>query len=347
MVSESFHPAAEIVNKHIKQTIIFWLPLRIRCKIIERLMSMPVHKGRKLMSAATKPWGVQKDYITKIEKKTWSGHWIVPNSDLAKNRRAWVEESAKEADLIIYYIHGGGFRVGDSLMYMESFIHIIQYLKKTRDMNARIFSIEYNRMPEVNYRHTREDCLNGYRYLIEELKLNPKKIVFAGDSAGGNLVASSLMTIRDSNILPQPAGNVQISPWINIENSQSSRAGYNYVDCLTFKMLSHDHGNYFHELAANSSAEEKRLALRNPEVSPLYGSFVGFCPTLVTYGGTEIFQHDIEELIHRLQRDNVQVDVITRHNAPHIWLISSILSPTHQLWEIDCSRLADWCADRV
>lgn len=63
-------------------------------------------------------------------------------------------------------------------MYMESFTHIIEHLKKTRGIDARIFSVEYGMNPEVNYERTKQDCLNGYKYLIQDLKLNPKKIVF-------------------------------------------------------------------------------------------------------------------------------------------------------------------------
>ncbi|KAL7315952.1 hypothetical protein PS15m_005111 [Mucor circinelloides] len=338
---------AEIIHNRIKQTIIFWLPLKLRCKIIEKIMSMPIKKGRAVMSNATKPWGAQHDYISRVQKNGIVGHWIVKNSHLAKKQQrvSWVEETANEADLTIYYIHGGGFRYGDSLMYMESFIHIIEYLRETRGLNVRIFSIEYNRMPEVNYYKTKEDCLNGYRYLINHVKIDPKKIVFAGDSAGGNLVATSLLTIRDLG-LPQPAGNVLISPWANIDNSQSVRPNKVYLDCLTPKMLNSNLGNYFPEAANCASEEEGRLALRNPAFSPVYGSFTGICPTLVTYGGTEIFQHDVEELIGCLKRDQVKVDVITRE-APHIWLISSILAPTHAIWKTDCSKLADWCANCV
>jgi acetyl esterase/lipase len=162
------------------------------------------------------------------------------------------------------------------------------------------------------------------------------------------LVASCLQSIRDLNLpnyLPQPAGNVQISPWISIDGSESIVPGKIYQDCLTVDMLNSDHGTYFGKIT--SSGTEKRDILRNPTISPLYGSFVGLCPTLVTYGGTEVFQHDNEKLIQYLKRDQVQVDVIHRPEAPHIWLICWILSPTYAMWKTDCSRLADWCAERV
>ena len=71
-------------------------------------MSMPVNKGRKLMSNATKPWGAQWDYISRVQKTNVVGHWIVKDSHLTKKqlRVSWVEKTANEANLTIYYIHG-------------------------------------------------------------------------------------------------------------------------------------------------------------------------------------------------------------------------------------------------
>lgn len=69
--------------------------------------------------------------------------------------------------------------MGDSLMYMDSFVEIIDHLKQTKGMDACIFSIDYSRSPEVKYNRTKEDCLNGYRYLVNELKIDPKRIVFS------------------------------------------------------------------------------------------------------------------------------------------------------------------------
>lgn len=147
--------------------------------------------------------------------------------------------------------------------------------------------------------------------------------------------------------LPLPAGNVQISPWVTINSDQLPRQGKIYQDCLDFKLLGEYHGDYFLDKSKFNNREEELLELRNPYISPLFGSFIGFCPTLITYGGNEVFQYDIQDMIGCLQRDQVKVDVITRSEVPHIWLISSILSPTHELWKIDCSRLADWCINCV
>lgn len=91
--------------------------------------------------------------------------------------------SKKGKSLIVCNVYlGGGFKYGDSLMYMESFTHIIEHIRKTGGIDARIFSIEYGLAPEVNYFRSKEDCVNGYRYLVNDLQLNPKKIVFGSYS---------------------------------------------------------------------------------------------------------------------------------------------------------------------
>lgn len=46
----------------------------------------------------------------------------------------------------------------------------------------------------------------------------PSKIVFAGDSAGGGLCITVLTILRDMG-LPQPAGAVLISPWVDLTHS--------------------------------------------------------------------------------------------------------------------------------
>jgi hypothetical protein len=71
--------------------------------------------------------------------------------------------------------------MGQPTMYLESYIHIIEYLKKTRNMDVRVFAVQYQMRPEVNYSTTKTDVMNGYRYLIEDLKINPQKVVVGKD----------------------------------------------------------------------------------------------------------------------------------------------------------------------
>lgn len=169
-----------------------------------------------------------------------------------------------------------------------------------------------------------------------------------GDSAGGNLVVQCCTQLRDhgaSEGLSQPAGNVQISPWVNIDSIPSIRHDVVYQDCLNKRTFSQfDHGEYYPSVRACTNEAEKRKALTDPSISPMYGNFVGLCPTLVTYGGTEVFQHDIQKAITAYQRDGVDLEIVTSEKSPHVWIICSVLSPNHKLWKKGCATLAHWSA---
>ena len=58
------------------------------------------------------------------------------------------------------------------------------------------------------------DGLVGIQWLLDQ-GYAPEKIVFAGDSAGGGLVLSTMMALRDAG-RPLPAGGICLSPWLDL-----------------------------------------------------------------------------------------------------------------------------------
>jgi acetyl esterase/lipase len=60
---------------------------------------------------------------------------------------------------------------------------------------------------------------------------DPTTIILAGDSAGGGMVVSMLVTMRDRGI-PLPAGAILISPWVDLTHSFPSVAADNPLDYI-------------------------------------------------------------------------------------------------------------------
>ncbi|KAI9497713.1 Alpha/Beta hydrolase protein [Zychaea mexicana] len=345
--------AAHVIMGNLRKLLLH-LPLRIRCRIVSRIFSFPIHTGRRLMQNTTVPYGYQWDSIAKVKH----GHWIIPNVQ-GQGGAAWAEKTANDADLILFYIHGGGFTIGDSLMYMTSYTYMIERFAQVHNIKARVFAVEYGLVPEVHWPKPREDVEEAYSYLIRDLKVNPAKVIFGGDSAGGNLTATTLLSIRDqlrsgsvialSSMarlpLPMPRGGILISPWCNLEASSPTYITNAATDCLPIR-----HGHRNNTYIANFdklSKEEQDTLISNPDVSPLFASYEGVCPLMVTVGGLEVFQHEIETLIQKLQRDGVHVDVLSRPDCPHVWVVEPFLSPNVKVWAQGISQLTDWCAERL
>ena len=59
-------------------------------------------------------------------------------------------------------------------------------------------AINYRLAPETRFPGPLHDAVSAYFRLIDDLKIPPENILFAGDSAGGGLSLALLMYLRDN-----------------------------------------------------------------------------------------------------------------------------------------------------
>lgn len=273
-------------------------------------------------------------------------------------------------------IVGGSFRQGHSVQYMPSFLHIIDRLQHKYGLRSLILSVEYSLSPETVWPTARDECVQAYQYLVHAIGIAPSKIIvgelpkeifekkispaqyvfrIAGDSAGGWLTAETILTVRnqrkhkelaDLPPIPLPAGCIMISPWITMEMDSPTYKTNRETDYLQPESLSAYINDFLPQLSVMKETE-RATYLRQPYISPIYADYEGFCPTLVAIGGGEIFKHDLETLVDRLKTASVQVDVLTRDKAPHVWVMDPALNFTREDWLQDISQIADWCAKTI
>lgn len=90
-----------------------------------------------------------------------------------------------------------------------------------RKAGARAFAVSYRLSPQYPFPCALQDCLAAYLYLIRppagapHKPVDPARLVFAGDSAGGAICLSLLCMLRDMG-LPLPSGAALISPWTDL-----------------------------------------------------------------------------------------------------------------------------------
>src|ERR1700722_2575970 len=94
----------------------------------------------------------------------------------------------------VYWIHGGGFVLGEVDGDLEAPAHIAAAL------GAVAVSVEYRLAPEHPYPAAAEDCYAGLTWMAEhagELGIDASRIAIAGVSAGGGLAAAVALMARD------------------------------------------------------------------------------------------------------------------------------------------------------
>ncbi|KAI8089119.1 Alpha/Beta hydrolase protein [Halteromyces radiatus] len=342
--------AIDMIFKTIKGFLLC-LPHKQRSQVVKYLLGRPTKSSRRLVHQTTLPHGSQWDHVASLAKSplnaTWvAGHWFAKDIQRKKHNSSYyrvhdyVENTInKTADLVLLYIHGGGFRVGSSTMYPDFFLRLMHRLEKVHDIHLTILSLEYDLAPEHDWHRMLDQANDAFRYLLS-LGVHSSKIIIGGDSAGGHLTGMLLPRLIEQH-QPVPLGGIMISPLVTFDHSSPSFTQHAAFDCLPDSMMKQDLTELFPELRKETWQQQLE------QWSPLHVDSTGLPPMLVTYGQRERFANDVERYITRLTQQEVDVHVITRHNEPHVYVTSPLLASTKRAWANDCDKLADWCSQRI
>ncbi|MEP5231681.1 alpha/beta hydrolase [Alcanivorax sp.] len=206
----------------------------------------------------------------------------------------------------ILYLHGGAF-IGGRL---DTYHHFCGRLAHA--LNARVFLPDYRLAPEDPFPAATDDAFHVYRELIAD----PRPMVIAGDSAGGNLTLVTLLRARDHQ-LRMPACALAISPASDARGTLMSRQANSDSDA----MLSHD---------MIKMATDIYLAGADPDhpyASPITADFTGLPPLLFTVSSEECLRDDTHAAAQCARDAGVPVQILERDDMPHVWPVFTFLLP--------------------
>lgn len=210
---------------------------------------------------------------------------------------------SENPDTIIIYLHGGAYVEGVNGMHVNLCKNLI---KPTKSLS---YILDYRLAPEYSYKEAHEDVLALYHYVKENH--HKKSIVIIGDSAGGGLALSFVMSLRE-NGLELPKKIVLISPWLDISMSNENLTEENdEIDPILSKEGLKSAGNYY----------RKDLDDRNYLVSPLYGLIDSLPPILMISSTHDILQFDADSFYEKAKTKDLNIDYIKYNNVPHDFAI--------------------------
>ncbi|KKA30272.1 hypothetical protein TD95_004384 [Thielaviopsis punctulata] len=135
--------------------------------------------------------------------------WVEMKSDYLNNLQP-PSGSSQQSRRVMFYLHGGAYYFGGVNE------HRYQLQRHARKLKARIFAPEYRLAPQFPFPCALQDALASYMFLL--CSYDPAEIIFAGDSAGGALIVSLLVVLRNQQ-LPMPSGSILLSPWVDLTHS--------------------------------------------------------------------------------------------------------------------------------
>ena len=221
----------------------------------------------------------------------------------------WVSHKGASDEKVILYLHGGGYVAGLLSMYHT----LCGTLSEVSGM--RVLLPEYRLAPEHPFPAALEDALSVYDWLLRE-GYDAKKIIIAGDSAGGGLTLATTLAIRDEGH-PLPAALICLSPWTD----------------LTFSGASHETNAeksvilYPPNLRPWAEAYLAFADPRTPHISPAFADLKNFPPILIQAGEEEILLDDARMVAERAQAAGVDVTLSVYEGMWHVWQTAGMLLP--------------------
>ena len=194
----------------------------------------------------------------------------------------------------ILYVHGGAFINGSckaARNFCASFAH---------ECTCRLFLPEYRLAPEYPFPAGLEDIHAVYQGMLKIYGISPQSMIIAGDEAGAALALALVHKLKEKK-QALPAALVLISPWVDLTCSNEAMHTLRKCDKFLLKdALLGAAGRY-------TTADN----VRNPFVSPLFGSFENFPPVFIQCGGKEILAADAEALAHKIEAagGSVELDI--------------------------------------
>lgn len=229
--------------------------------------------------------------------------------DVNKVPAEWITTPETSAERVILYLHGGSYNSGSIESHRSLTANIANAAR------ARALIIDYRLAPEYPFPAAVDDAISAYRWLLEN-QFSPKHIIVAGDSCGGGLALSLLISLRDADE-PLPAAVVCLSPWTDLTCTGESWATNIKNDIML------DPGALLHSAQVYLGGSDPRT----PLASPLFADLKDLPPILIQVGSEELILSDATRFAEQARGAGVEVTLEVWDGMQHEWHFAANILP--------------------
>ncbi len=209
---------------------------------------------------------------------------------------------------LVVFFHGGGFVFGSLDSHYDGLCRAI-----CGEAGALVLSVDYRLAPEHPFPAALDDCLAAMRFAqarAEGWGADPRRLVVAGGSAGGNLAAVTALRLRDEGG-PALAGQLLIYPVIGLPGSAGSYAEFAEGHHLTRADMEWFWAQYLRD-AADAA---------HPYAVPLRArSLAGLPPAHVLTAGCDPLRDEGEDYAAAMRAAGVAVEQVREDGMIHGFL---------------------------
>ena len=193
---------------------------------------------------------------------------------------------------LFLYVHGGAYIASAGAAGLLEPILIAERI------GIEVLSIDYRMPPDHPFPAALDDVVAVYRTLV--VNQSPDKIILGGTSAGGGLALASILRFKEFG-LALPGAVYGGTAWADLTKTGDTQFSLEGID----RGLVRYEGTL--ELPARLYAGDTDL--KHPLISPIYGDFSGFPPTILVTGTRDLFLSDSVRTHRKLRAAGVVADL--------------------------------------
>ena len=216
----------------------------------------------------------------------------------------WLQIKEACEDAVVLYFHGGGYIAGSASI---SEFFAAQFAQRVK---IPFLLFDYGLAPERPFPSGLDDAVSVYRWLIETKGIKPNRIVFFGESAGGGLLISTLVRLRELDI-DLPATAVCLSPWVDLALTGESMTAKEEIDPI----LSREEMEFLVKLYIGDNDS------KDPLISPLYADLHDLPPLFIQVGSAEMILDDSLRIAKKAEEAGVDVTLDVGEGLPHVFAL--------------------------
>ncbi len=201
---------------------------------------------------------------------------------------------------LLLHVHGGGYVFGGG----ESGTY--EAVSTAAATQTKVISVDYRMPPDHPFPAAMDDAMAVWKVVATQVP--PRNVGFFGISTGGAMVLlMAQRAIREK--LPLPAAISAGTPW-----SDLSKTGDSYfANALVDGVLRQYEGS----LESFARIYAGGVDLKDPRLSPIYGTFDGFPPTILTTGTRDLFLSNTVRTHRRLRQAKVEAQLEVYEGVSH------------------------------
>ncbi len=208
--------------------------------------------------------------------------------------------AAENRNRVVVHLHGGGYVIGGGEGSAFEAILLAHYAK------LKVISVDYRMPPDHPFPAAVEDAVAVWKEVIKTYK--PQGTGLGGTSAGGGLTLATVHRLKELK-LPLPGAIFGGTTWADLTKTGDSIYTNAYLD----NVLPTHEGL----LDAMAKVYAGNADLRNPLLSPIYGDFAGFPPSILVTGTRDLLLSDTVRVHRKLRQAGIEAELHVFEGLSH------------------------------